>query len=212
MKKITRLTLASILALAFAVPAFAESGPYLGVTAGITVPADGTFKDAGGNVDIKYDAGYALGMSGGYSFDALRVEGEIGYKAADTRKAFTISSFSYKSTVSNLSFMANAFYDIKTPYTFGIVPYLGGGIGLSILGTTDGILNNTIRTMHRSDDAVFAYQVAVGAGYPVTKKLTLDLGYRYFGTTEATLNTSVNTTDKLSFASHNVLAGLRYNF
>lgn len=213
MKKFSRFTLASMFVIALATSAFAtDSGPYVGVTAGASIPADGTFKDVGGNVDVKYDAGYAIGVSAGYTFNALRVEGEIGYKSADTSKVFVTSSVDYESTISNLSFMANAFYDIKTPYTFGIVPYVGAGIGVSILETTDGIMNDTIRTIKKSNDTVFAYQVAVGAGYPVTKNITMDIGYRYFATTEATLKTSVATTDKISFESHNILAGIRYNF
>jgi opacity protein-like surface antigen len=116
--------------------------------------------------------------------------------------------------------MANAYYDIKTPYTFGVNPYLGGGIGLAYLMTSEGTLPafSNERLLKRDGDTVFAYQAAVGLAYDITPKVTLDLGYRYFGTTEGTFETdgSVNAVNgpeaKMDFSSHNFIIGARYNF
>ncbi|MEJ2169456.1 MAG: outer membrane beta-barrel protein, partial [Desulfobacterales bacterium] len=57
------------------------------------------------------------------------------------------------------------------------------------------------------DDTVFAYQVGIGIGYAVTKKITIDVRYRYLGTEDSEYDTT-----KAEFASNNVLLGMRINF
>ncbi len=201
----------------FCVSAFADpNGFYVGGNAGLIVPRDSTFKDSGsGDTNVSYHPGFSIGALGGYKFvNNIRVEGEIGYKNAmtDDAKQSDNPSRKYDSRVSATDLMANAFYDIKTPYTAGFTPYLGGGIGLAVLMTSDGTVNGTGRTIDRSNDTVFAYQAGGGVAYDITKNVTLDLGYRYFGTTEGTLKTSVGTTEKVDFSNHNVILGVRYNF
>ena len=58
-----------------------------------------------------------------------------------------------------------------------------------------------------------AFQAAAGIGYAVMEDLTLALGYRLTGTTEAKL--SKYDTDKLKMGLtlvHNVELGIRYSF
>jgi opacity protein-like surface antigen len=42
--------------------------------------------------------------------------------------------------------------------------------------------------------------------------LSLDVGYRYFGTSKARFDSDLNFTDELKFESHNGAVGLRVKF
>lgn len=219
MKKCNLFALAGMFILMLSVSAFAADPVfYTGVNVGLSITGDSTYKDAGVPVTVTYDTGYAFGAFGGYAFDNnVRAEVEIGYKSADTDKMKVSNGApKFDSTVSNLDFMLNAFYDIKTPYIFGITPYVGGGIGVAYLMTTDGTVSGvggSAKLINDSGDAVFAYQVAIGAAYDVTPKIALDLSYRYFGTTDGVFESIAGAGDaKVTYDSHNIVAGLRYKF
>jgi opacity protein-like surface antigen len=203
--------------LALCVSAFAEPiGFYVGGNAGLIIPRDSTFKNSGsGDETVTFHNGYSISALSGYKFkNNFRLEGEFGYKNAKTHNVETSGNPTrgYSSTVSVANLMANAFYDVKTPLTLGVTPYLGGGIGLAALMTTSGSVSGVGKTIDRSEDAVFAYQIGGGVAYDITSKVTLDLGYRFFDTTEGSLNTSGSTRSKADFTSHNILLGVRYNF
>ncbi len=57
------------------------------------------------------------------------------------------------------------------------------------------------------DDTVFAYQVGAGVGYAVTEKVSFDVKYRYFATSDPEFDTT-----KAEYSSHNVYAGIRVTF
>ncbi len=108
--------------------------------------------------------------------------------------------------VSNLAFLFNGYFDIKNPSI--VTPYLSGGIGVARVDlskiTVTGIGDYTTKSY---DDTVFAYQVGAGVGIALTEKVTLDLKYRYFGTSDPKID-DTNVTN----SSHNILLGLRYIF
>lgn len=188
--------------------ASAEDGKtYFGFNAGVFMPTDSEITDnVGDKADIEYDAGFTLGAFGGYEFgNGLRLEGELAYKQADMDK-IKVGSLNgdIKSEASVFSVMANVFYDFKNKSI--VTPYIGGGIGIATVYVDDASVNGTT-VWNNDDDTVFAYQVGAGVGFNVSSRVTLDLGYRYFGTSDVKFEMA-----KAEFASHNVLGGVRFKF
>ena len=62
---------------------------------------------------------------------------------------------------------------------------------------------------------VFAYQLAAGVGYVISKQITLDLGYKYFATAKPEFEFSAGFGGgkvEAEYSSHNIFLGLRYSF
>jgi opacity protein-like surface antigen len=222
-KQFYRIILASILVIACSASAFAaDAGPYVCFNAGAVIPSDMTLNEAG-TTDVKmtFDTGYAVNGAAGYAFNNnVRVEGEIGYKSADTNTA-TVGTVSgpNDATYSSLNFMVNAYYDIKqvSKLTYGITPFVGVGIGVAHLETTENTWapnGNAPRVVEpKGSDDVFAYQIIAGVSSDVTKHISFDLSYRFVGTNDATFTSGVpGAQNKVGFDTHNILAGLRYTF
>ena len=177
----------------------------------ITGPIEDEAKEAlGGTVtnlslEQTFDTGFVVGGNVGYDFGYIRAEGEISYRKNGLDKltanatvdgTATVESEKQSGDVSALSFMANGFleYDNKSRFT----PYAGGGIGLSVVKADNGT---------SEDDTVFAYQLGAGLAFAATEKITLELSYRFFGTSDPKLGDS-----KAEYMTHNILLGIRYNF
>jgi outer membrane autotransporter protein len=167
---------------------------------------------------VEFDPGINIGGTGGYDFGYLRVEGELSYKHSEM-KAITDrdTGARYRSVDGDLgvfAFMANSFFDLHndTPIT----PYFGGGIGVATLymGETTGVDNSgTRQTLYLKDnDSVFAYQLGAGVDIAINRKISLDLGYRYFGTSRATFDKDWAQSTDLKYESHNMAVGVRFKF
>lgn len=198
MKK--RVLLAGLLIVASASSVMA-AGPYVGASGGVSIVHDNDIKVSGvGTATASYDTGLGFNVSGGYNFDGFRVEGEFGYKNADMDKlSGPAASVSVTDTdITVMSFMANAYYDIKT--NSPLTPFIGAGLG---------VLNGEISSAgDDEDDTVFGYQLTAGVSYSVTKNVNLDLSYRFQGAGSDFSKSGVS----IAYTSSNVLAGLRYNF
>ena len=110
----------------------------------------------------------ALVDSLGYGFqNGFRTEAEFGYRNND------FEDFDGDATA--LSLMANLFYDFNRDGNWH--PYLGVGVGgaqVSVDGGSGPI------TFDDDDDTVLAYQALAGIAFPISDRLQLDVGYRYF--------------------------------
>jgi opacity protein-like surface antigen len=211
MKSMVRMKLfaaACIVVLTATAASAVEGRPYVGISAGLFMPTDSSATDNyGSSADIEYNTGYSISGTGGYAFsNGLRLEGELTYKQADMDK-FKIYGFSssINSDISALGFMANAYYDFKNTSPF--TPYVGGGIGFATLYVSQAINNYGDLLWFDEDDTVFAYQLGAGVAFDVNKNMAIDLGYRYFGTSDPHFNTY-----EADFGSHNVSLGFRYKF
>ena len=186
-----------------------DPGFYAGVNAGLVVPTDVELSYPGFSGDVSRKVGYSIGGAAGYDFGTnVRAEAEISYKSNDTNELKNSgTSTGLNATITALNFMANAYYDFRSQHSFGVMPYLGAGVGMSRLST-----NNAVGTiMLDSDDTVFAYQAIAGLAFEASSNVTMDVGYRYFRTTDAkfTGNPGLVT---MKYDSHNILAGLRFRF
>lgn len=216
----------------FAVPTACMAAPpgmgaYVSGFIGINIPTDtdvrstdlssapsSSFTDR-----VKFNPSINIGGTGGYDFGYIRLEGELSYKHAD------ISAISEKSpnalpfsnvdgSVGALAMMFNTFVDLhnSTPVT----PYFGGGIGLAALHLYDTFGTNPVTGVRsklytKDDDTVFAYQVGAGVEIALNRRLSLDVGYRYFGTDTANFDRELIATN-LKMESHTVAVGVRVKF
>ncbi|MBJ6799344.1 outer membrane protein [Geomonas propionica] len=205
------LTSLALPAAAMATPP--RPGPYVSGFIGVTVPEsvnatsfDGvtTFNDR-----IKFDPGLNVGGTLGFDFGLMRLEGEISYKDLqlnrvtdrDSGQRFRIAD----GNVDTTAFMANVFFDMHndTPIT----PYLGGGVGFAALHLNDVYSTANDFLYDADDQVVLAYQAGGGLEVALNRQLSLDLAYRYFGTSQASF---INT--EFEVRTHNATMGLRLKF
>jgi len=220
----TALVTLSFPAICLATPP--HPGPYVSGFLGVSVPINTdvisttfgpgakTFNDR-----VEFDPSINIGGTGGFDFGYLRLEGELSYKNAEMSKISEQISGTRITNVDGrlgaLAMMFNAFLDLHN--NTQVTPYIGGGVGFATLYLSDtfGTETNTgnrSRLYRSDDDTVFAYQVGAGLEIAFTKMLSLDLGYRYFGTTKAKFNNHSDTTTELKIESHNASIGLRIKF
>lgn len=213
------LALLMIPAMSFAEPP--RTGPYVSGFLGVNVlqNTDVSGTDFGGvpiNDRVEFDPGINVGGSGGYDFGYFRLEGELSYKHAEISAVNDrISSARFASTRGSLgafAAMANAFFDLHNDSP--VTPYFGGGLGFATLHLSDvtGIpAGGTRGTLYlEDDDTVLAYQVGGGMEIALNRRISLDLGYRYFATDNANFTNGQDLS--LKFKSHSGTVGVRVKF
>jgi opacity protein-like surface antigen len=186
-------------------------GPYVSVQVGSTwlEDADNAFKAFPLQFTTEYDLGFNVGAASGYDYGLWRAEIELAYRQNDLDTLAALgSSFNAGGDLSALSLMLNGFVDLPTPGP--LTPYLGGGLGMAWVSANDVTADGD--PVVDDDDAVFAYQLAAGLGWELMPKVTLDLGYRFFATTDPEFTDVDGDTFESEYMSHNLMAGLRLGF
>lgn len=209
-----------------------QRGPYTSAFIGVTIPqnqdVNSTYYDPVANKQysdrVTFDPGISIGGSGGYDFGIVRLEGELSYKYAEidtlTNKtgAGSVRYYDVDGDMGALALMFNVFLDFhnRSPVT----PYIGGGIGFASIYLSDtwGTTPNgaRLRMYDEGYDGVFAYQVGAGVEIALNRRLSLDIGYRYFATDTARIEPDddyyYGTVTNLKYESHNATAGVRFKF
>jgi opacity protein-like surface antigen len=170
-----------------AAPAYAAAGPYVSGAVGIGLPEDARFNGVGDRLNNSIVVNGAVG----YNFKPARVELGVGYQS----HAYT-DHFSEWGDLSYLTVMANGYYDFDA--VSGVSPYVMAGAGVVDVNTGDDWVN----------ESTFAWQVGTGVGIKVSKTATVDFGYRYLRTEG--LGSIMD--EKVTWAGHNIVAGIRYDF
>ncbi len=165
-------------------PAVAQ--PYVSGSAGVGIAGD--WVEQGWGID-ELEAGLALNGAIGYDSGSTRIEAAVGYQQHDWKYSLDDGSF--------LTVMANGYYDMET--NSEITPYLMAGAG---------ILNADVSWASDTSTS-FAWQVGAGLGFKIDNNMTFDVGYRYLR--PEGLESPANGND-VEWESHNILAGIRYNF
>ena len=109
--------------------------------------------------------------------------------------------------------LINAYADLGT-YE-GFTPYLGAGIGVSLL-RTDNVRSSSPGQYYGEDTWNFAWALMAGVGYEVSDQLTLDVNYRYLNLGDARANTDPaapgpDVIEWNDIAAHELRVGLRYS-
>ncbi|QXE92477.1 outer membrane beta-barrel protein [Geomonas subterranea] len=206
------LTLLALPAAASATPP--RPGPYVSGFVGLTVPETVNATSFEGpttfNDRIKFDPGLNVGGTLGYDFGFMRFEGEISYKDIqlntiadrDGGPSLRIE----EGNVDTTAFMANVFFDMHNDSP--ITPYIGGGVGFAALHLNDVFTPALVDPVYWADDqVVLAYQAGGGLEVALNRQLSLDLAYRYFGTSKASFINS-----EFELQTHNATLGLRLKF
>jgi opacity protein-like surface antigen len=201
--------------IAFATTASAEGtveqGPwYLTAGVGATFYQDMTFTGAVSG-DISMGTGYSGNVAVGRFMDderALRLEFEGIYSQADINNS---AGFKTGGDISNASIMFNFIYNIHTDSPW--VPYVGGGLGYSLVTINNLSDTATGATFVDGSDNAFAYQFKAGVAYKFSPDWALTLGYRYIATDNLGIATTTpGTANSEGTKSHNAELGFRYNF
>jgi opacity protein-like surface antigen len=201
-------------------------GPYVSGFLGVSLPVDTEVTSTqygpgtkSFNDRIEFDPSIFIGGSGGFDFGFFRIEGELSYKNGEmssiTEKISQTGFANVDGRVGVSALMFNAFFDMRNPSP--VTPYIGGGIGFATLSLsdtygTDRATGYRERLYRSDDDTVFAYQAGAGLEIALTSMLSLDLGYRYFGTAKGKFNRNSSTATEMKFESHNASVGFRVKF
>lgn len=164
------------------------------------------------SVDADFDSGITLLGAFGCDYGSYRVEGELGYQSGDLNN-ITIDGValpvSMEGDLKVLSLLANGYYDIDLG---GVELYGTAGVGVARVSFDDisyGLLGSPDYTEHAT---TFAYQVGAGLALPVADDVMIDARYRYFSTTEFTLDdVGIFDAENATVSSHSALLGLRIN-
>jgi len=211
MKKLCLLLCSILLVVHFSGVAFCGEGPYIGINLGAAIVPDYDWDDpafSGFSVEVESEVGLAGGVALGYGFNNnFRLEGEVVYQANDLDKitVSNIASVVMSGDTSSLAFLLNGYYDFVNDSNF--TPFISAGIGYAQVNIDNMNYVGSGVPDYDDDDKVFAYQIGAGIGYAVSEKTTLDLKYRYFGTSDPEFGTST-----VEYGSHNIYVGLRFGF
>jgi opacity protein-like surface antigen len=171
----------------------AAANPYVSASAGVSFLTDSTVEDNGvEDGKVEYKTGFAVRGALGLDADMYRLEGEIGYQVNDVDGEEEVED------VSILSFMANGYVDFESQGS-ALTPYVMAGLGVANVDF-DSIEGDG------QDDTVFAYQLGAGIAYQATPNVQLDLGYRYFATSDVEVE---DGEIELDIDTHNIMAGVR---
>lgn len=193
---------------------FRSSGWYLGFGA---MPSFQTDSDAdldASDDTVEYNIGWGITGSVGYAWrNGFRAEGEMAYRRSSVSNVndWAPAGYPEDGDLSNFSLMGNVLYDIDTGTIF--TPYVGVGIGASVVNADNiGQFYPSARDIDDSSTE-FAYQGIAGVSAKLNRNWALTADYRYFATTDASLDSSAgNDSVDLENASHNVVVGVRYTF
>ncbi|MCM5556853.1 outer membrane protein [Pleomorphomonas sp. JP5] len=170
-----------------------------------------------------------IGVGAGYKFnDYLRADVVFDYETPAKFKgsiwcqdAGTCSTGAYigseRVKIEAYSALANVYADLGNFH--GVIPYIGGGIGASYLRTSD------VQSAAKGLDGKspkgdgkwnVAWALMAGVEYPISDRLSLDLGYRYLNLGDAqtaSVTDAQGVSSRMKYddiTAHEVRVGLRY--
>ena len=151
-----------------------------------------------------YNGGFTAGGALGFKSALWRYEAEVGYINAQFKKIavdnvpFNLGNGYNQSVVA----LANLILDLPFKPTYMLQPYIGGGIGYAWVQnyfTTPTAFN------FNTNNYSFAYQGIAGISFHFSENYSLNVDYRYVGTTH------LDTTGSI-FQANLVSAGVTYRY
>lgn len=192
--------------------AYSAEGPYVSGNLGLALANDSDLSDPTGTGTIEFDKGMAFGVAAGYNFGNTRMEGEISYQKNDYDKlslsAPGVGSFSglnIDGDATSTAFLVNGYYDFKNQSS--VTSFISAGVGIAKIDVSAISVPGIGTITSSADDTVFAYQIGAGVGFAVNEKVSIDLKYRYFATSDPDFEGT-----EAEYSSHNIYAGIRIGF
>lgn len=167
--------------------------------------------DSGDYVDVEFGSGITLLGALGCDYGDYRIEGELGYQSGDISSMTGGAPNSLKEDLAGdltiISLLVNGYYDIDLG---GVELYGTTGVGVARVSFED--VDDQLRPLYTEHATTLAYQIGAGLTLPVADDVTIDARYRYFSTTEFTLDdVNIFSYENTSLSSHSGLLGLRIN-
>lgn len=156
--------------------------------------------------DVHYNSGYHGGGRFGYKDNPLRYEAEITYITAfpSNFNVNFVRRTSFSGQTSATTGLANIYYDFPE-LILTLTPYISGGIGYAYVSSRLLSTGPLFVSEFRGTGSAFAYQGSVGIAYNFADNYSLDIAYRYLGTTNIRQIGS-------QFQAHMASAGATYRF
>jgi outer membrane protein OmpA-like peptidoglycan-associated protein len=193
--------------LTLAVPAVAHAEWYVSADGGVSWLQDTDVSFPGASYTAENNIGPVVLGAVGYSFGAVKVEGELGFRYNDVDKLKNQSNSSGDSTDA-YSLMTNAIYDFNA--TGAWHPFVGLGVGAAYLDF-DKVSRNGAK-VYSGNSWEFAYQGFAGVSYDLDENWSVKGQYRYFATTDGEVKTAAGVKGDAEYADHSVMIGLTYRF
>jgi OmpA-OmpF porin, OOP family len=186
---------------------------YVGAEGGWTGLPDQTITVPGlFSTSLRFNSGFNAGARLGYEWGAWRFEEEYSYRQNNVPGSFSLFNIPISGISGNRhtnSIMTNVLYDFTVGWP--ITPHLGVGIGA--VQVSDGVRLPGIGQFINDSTWQFGYQGIAGIRYNLSPTLTLDLDYRYLGTTQPTLRLlNTNIRYRTGYNTNNFVASLIYRF
>ncbi len=180
--------------------------------------------------DIDYNNGVGIYSALGYAYgNGWRTEGEFSYRNNNVEDVandgFGFSGFpegSISGDLKSYSLLGNLIYDFTEAKALGapITPYVGGGVGFTVLDLSlagsNPVAQQGITPLSINDSRVaIAVQGIAGFAVDIAENVVLDVSYRYFTARKDGFDAQlagIGTDIRTSPESHNLFAGLRWNF
>jgi opacity protein-like surface antigen len=202
--------------LALCGPAWsAHQGVYLGAFYGVTLLHEAEARDALGTFNLDFEPGQVAALTLGYDLDPQGLLGDGRLELEYARRSNTLDQVDFlegkvdgEGDLQAESLLLNT-YGVYRGFR-GWVPYFGAGIGAARITADD--LRVFGQPLADDDKVVFAYQLGIGADIPLTPSLSLDLGYRFFGTARPEFTATDGSKFKTRYLSQSALLGLRFGF
>jgi len=204
------LLLSSLIFVFLTTVAFSAEGTYVSGNIGAVFIPDYNLTDTtspGTEIELEASSGTAFGIAVGHDYgNNIRAEAELAYQKNDFDKAVLNNAYiPVSGDISSFAVLLNGYYDFPSESIF--TPFIGAGIGFAQIDVSNFNAEGSGIPNESTDDTVFAYQVGVGVGYAFSEKITIDVKYRFFGTSDPTFNTN-----EAEYGSHNISLGLRVGF
>jgi opacity protein-like surface antigen len=216
MKRTCQILITLCLPLVLCGPVRAQhSGPYAGLFFGGNALMTAESTDRQGTFSLEFDPGMQGSAVLGWDFvpgnpvGEGRVELEYTHRSNPLDKVkFFEGSFNGDGDLKADSLLLNFIGVYREKRRFA--PYIVVGAGAARIEAAD--LKVTGQRLSDDSDIVFAYQVGTGIDFTLTERLSLDLGYRFFGSTRPEFAETSGQKFKMNYYSHNVVLGLRLGF
>ena len=205
----------AILVFIFNSPA-AAAGYYIGIQGGVGFLPEAKATDSEGGFNVSYDAGFDGSKTAGYDIGNNypnigngRVELEFNKASNDMDGAeFVEGTVGIDGSADRTSIMFNTIGEYVTES--GMILYALFGLGWAQI-TLDNVSIGGEPLVDDSNSQL-AYQAGIGLAWRLSAHFVIDVGYRYYGTTDPEFTKKDGTNLDYEYASHRLLAGLRLPF
>lgn len=197
--------------------------PYLRIDGGyaLTSNPDGTGRNGPHRASETQNTGVISIGIGSRVEDQVRIEGMLSYRSPMEIDGTDGTNGRISGEVESISAMFNLYYDVKQVHeligTDAITPYVGAGVGISMLDT-DSLTTAGGITERGTQVYNLTYAAMAGISSKVSDLVTLDLGYRFINLGQYEQDGSFSdgsaaaATKYDDLFAHEFRAGVRFQF